>query len=371
MDVLSEVLRVVRLSGAVHFRGQFTRPWAFMSSSPDMLPARLRPGAESITPFHVAISGRCWLTCGKFPPVALEAGDVIVLARGDQHVMASDPGLEPIPIKEIYAQPQQDRITVLSHGGGGEETGFICGYLYSDQRFAPLLDAMPAVLCIRVRSEALLLEAATDDLRMTKPIKVEHEAAWWQAAIAHLIREATQPGPGNRAVLGRLSEMLFMEIVRWQLSHVNEGRRGWLAGLNDPQVGRVLTLLHAEPARPWTVGELAKHAAMSRAALARRFVELIGETPMEYLIAWRMHLARRLLGESPLSLADIAARVGYNSEAAFNRAFRRVVGMPPVTWRQSRAISQQLENEPQGIRTPYGGHHLTSPSSISSVPHSG
>jgi AraC family transcriptional regulator, alkane utilization regulator len=141
MDVLSEVLRVIRLSGAVHFIGKFTEPWAFMSSSPDMLPARLEPGAESITPFHVMVSGSCWLSCGKLPPIALETGDVFLIARGDQHVMASDLGLIPVPIKQIYAQPSRDEITVLRHGGGGEETRFICGYLHSDQRFSPLLDA--------------------------------------------------------------------------------------------------------------------------------------------------------------------------------------------------------------------------------------
>jgi AraC family transcriptional regulator, alkane utilization regulator len=350
MDVLSEVLRVIRLSGAVHFIGKFTEPWAFMSSSPDMLPARLEPGAESITPFHVMVSGSCWLSCGKLPPIALETGDVFLIARGDQHVMASDLGLIPVPIKQIYAQPSRDEITVLRHGGGGEETQFICGYLHSDQRFSPLLDAMPALVCIRVRNGRLILEAAADDLRTTKPITLEHEGGWWEAAINHLVREATQPGLGNRALLARLSELLFMEVLRWQLSYVTEGRRGWLAGLNDLQVGRVLTLLHAEPARSWTVEELAQRAAISRAGLAKRFVELVGETPMQYLTGWRMHLARRLLSESPLGLAEIASRVGYDSEAAFNRAFRRVVGTPPASWRQAKASAQGIEDGQPGQR---------------------
>jgi AraC family transcriptional regulator, alkane utilization regulator len=343
MDVLSEVLHVIRLSGAVHFLGNFTRPWAFMSSSPDMLPARLEPGAESITPFHVAVSGRCWLACGKLPPVLLEAGDVIVITRGDQHVMASDLGLTPVPIKTIFAQPLRDQITVLKHGGGGEETQFICGYLHSDQRFSPLLDALPALLCVRVRSGKLILEAA-DELQTTAPIVLEGEVSWWETAIGQLIREATQPGPGNRALLARLSELLFLEVLRWQLSHATDGRRGWLAGLNDLQVGRVLTLLHAEPARSWTVEELAQRAAISRAALAKRFVDLVGETPMQYLTGWRMHLARRLLIESPLGLAEIASRVGYDSEAAFNRAFRRAAGMPPATWRKAKAAAKPAED---------------------------
>jgi AraC family transcriptional regulator, alkane utilization regulator len=345
MDVLSEVLRVIRLSGAVHFLGKFTRPWAFMSSSPDMLPARLEPSAESITPFHVAVSGRCWLACGKLPPILLERGDVIVISRGDQHIMTSDPGLKPVPIKQIYAQPSRDRITALEHGGGGDETQFICGYLHSDQCFRPLLDALPAVLCIRVRGSDVVLETSDDAQRTIRSITLRGEAGWWEAAIGQLIREATQPGLGNRALLGRLSELLFLDVLRWQLSYATDARHGWLAGLNDPQVGKALTLLHAEPARAWTVEELAKQAAISRAALAKRFADLVGETPMQYLTGWRMHLARRLLIESPLGLAEVASRVGYDSEAAFNRAFRRAAGMPPASWRKAKASATHAEHE--------------------------
>jgi AraC family transcriptional regulator, alkane utilization regulator len=351
MDVLSEVLRVIRLSGAVHFLGKFTRPWAFMSSSPDMLPARLEPSAESITPFHVAVSGRCWLSCGDLPPIVLEGGDVIVISRGDQHIMMSDPGLKAVPIKEIYAHPSRDQITVLEHGGGGEETRFICGYLHSDQCFRPLLDALPAVLCIRVRSRDVILETSDEDQRTTKSITLRGEAGWWEAAIGQLIREATQPGLGNRALLGRLSELLFLDVLRWQLSCATDARHGWLAGLNDPQVGKALTLLHAEPARSWTVEELAKRVALSRAGLAKRFVDLVGETPMQYLTGWRMHLARRLLIESPLGLAEIATRVGYDSEAAFNRAFRRVAGVPPASWRKTKASAEHPEDEQMGRNT--------------------
>jgi AraC family transcriptional regulator, alkane utilization regulator len=339
MDVLSEVLRVVRLAGAIHFLGEFTRPWAFISSSPDVLPARLVPGAESISVFHIATSGSCWIECGKLPPVSIAVGDVVVLPRGDQHVMASDPALTPVPIKDIYAQPMRDQITVLKHGGDGEETRFICGYLHSDQRFAPLLDALPELACVRTRNGALILEAFTDGAPIRDPITLENEAGWWKAAVGRLIGEATRPSPGNRAMLARLSELLFLEIVRWQLRHVSESHRGWLAGLNDPHVGRAIALLHAEPARAWTVDELADQVAISRAALAKRFVELVGEAPMQYLAGWRMHLARRLLHESTLSLAEIAARVGYESEAAFNRAFSRVVGTPPGTWRHAKAAA--------------------------------
>jgi AraC-like DNA-binding protein len=340
VDVLSEVLRVIRLSGAIHFNARFTRPWAVMTSPPDLLASRLMPGAEAISLFHIATNGGCWITWGNTAPIRIETGDVMVFPRGDQHVMASDPGLTPVPIPSIFPKISTEQVTRVKHGGGGEEAHFVCGYLHSDQRFAPLFDAMPTLVCVRMRNDTLVLDSFSDTGRDADPVTLKDAAGWWQAATGHLITEAERPGPGNRAMLARLSELLFMEVLRWQLSHGAQGRTGWLAGLNDPHVGRALTLLHAEPARPWTVEELADCAAISRAAFVKRFVELVGEPPMQYLAEWRMHLARRLLRESVLGLAEIAARVGYESEAAFNRAFNRLVGTPPGTWRQTSGVSQ-------------------------------
>jgi AraC-like DNA-binding protein len=263
----------------------------------------------------------------------------VVFARGAQHVLASKPGIAPVPIKDIY-RPSAERITVLQHGGGGEESRFICGFLHSDQRFAPLLDTMPALTCVRVRDGALLLEAYSDTCRYAEPVRLQEPPHWWQAAIAHLVNEASRSGPGNRAVLARLSELLFMEVLRWQLTYLSNGNSGWLAGLNDPHIGRALALMHADPARGWTVEDLARESGISRAGLAKRFVELVGDTPMQYLAGWRMHLARSLLRESNIGIAQLAARVGYESEAAFSRAFRRAVGIPPATWRDANATDQ-------------------------------
>lgn len=345
MDVLSEVLRVVRFSGAIHFCAEFTHPWGILSSPPDMLATRLFPGAEVITPFHIATGGRCWLSWGEVTPIAFEAGDVVVFARGSQHVLASAKDVEPVPIKDIY-RPAADRITVLRHGGGGEEARFICGFLHSDQRFGPLIDAMPALTCIRVRDGALWLEAYTDTGPYGAPVRLSEPALWWQAATDHLARETARSGPGNRAVLGRLSELLFMEVLRWQLTYISEGHSGgWLAGLNDPHVGRALALMHAEPARAWTVEMLAQEAGASRSALAKRFVDLVGEAPIQYLASWRMQLARRLLRESNAGLAELAARVGYESEAAFSRAFRRAVGISPAKWRDAHADVSEPADE--------------------------
>jgi AraC-like DNA-binding protein len=342
VDVLSEVLRVVRLSGAIHFCAEFTRPWAIRTSPPEMLAGRLIPGAEVVIPFHIATAGRCWLSWGQVQPIPIEVGDVVVFARGAQHTLASEPDVTPVPIGSIY-RPSPGQITILRHGGGGDECRFVCGFLHSEQRFGPLLDAMPALTCVRVRDGVLRLEAFTDDGRYSEPVTLDQDPQWWTAAIAHLVSETAKPGPGNRAVLARLSELLFMEVVRWQLSYISEGHSGWLAGLNDAHVGRALSLLHAEPARPWTVDELAQQAGLSRAALAKRFVELVGETPMQYLAEWRMQLARRQLRESTLGLAEVAARVGYESEAAFSRAFRRLVGVPPATWRQANLTSPEAK----------------------------
>lgn len=344
MDVLSEVLRVVRLSGAIHFCAEFTHPWAILSSPPEMLASRLFPNAEAVTPFHIATAGKCYLSWGSVAPIEFEAGDVVVFSRGTQHVLASKPGIAPVPIKDIY-RPSADRITVLQHGGEGEESRFICGFLHSDQRFAPLLDTMPSLTCIRVRESVMILESYTDNGRYAAPVSLKEPPHFWQAAIAHLVSEASGAGFGNRALLARLAELLFMEVLRWQLIYLSSGNTGWLAGLNDPHVGKAISLMHGDPARAWTVDDLAQASGISRAALAKRFVELVGDSPMQYLAGWRMHLARSLLRESNIGIAQLALRVGYESETAFSRAFRRAVGIPPTAWRDASVESTGTEED--------------------------
>ena len=218
----------------------------------------------------------------------------------------------------------------------------MCGFLHSDQRFGPLLDAMPALTCIRVRDGAIRLEAFTDVGRYAEPVRLDQDPHWWTAAIDHLVSETAKPGPGNRAVLARLSELLFTELVRWQLSYISEGHGGWLAGLNDAHVGRALSLLHAEPARPgrWRCwhGKPEYHvrrlagASLSWSATRPCNTWRTGEC------MWRGDNCVKAAG-----LGEIAARVGYESEAAFSRAFRRLVGVPPASWRQSNMASPELQ----------------------------
>jgi len=331
MDVLSEVLRVVRLSGAVHFIGEFSEPWAFETSPPQMAAARLKVPEGSVTPFHVCMEGRCTVVSGGLPPMFIEADDVIVFPRGDQHLMSGEVRIAPVPIHQIYSRPSTERITVLKHG----VSRFICGYLQSDQQFDPLLSSLPAVLCVRARGGTLRLETYDEGGSKVYLIDQPRELEWWSASVRFLIGETAAPGPGNRAVLARLAESLFVQLLRWLFQHSVRGH-GWLAGLHDPQVGRVLSLLHALPDRSWTVDELAREVGSSRATLARRFLELVGQSPIQYLASWRMHLARDLLRETTLGVGEVAGRIGYESEAAFNRAFRRAVGVPPAAWRLSK-----------------------------------
>lgn len=340
MDVLSEVLRIVRLSGAMHFSADFTAPWAFSSSPPALFTARLKLPGGSVTPFHVIVDGHCWVTVDDLPPMRIGSGDVIVFPRCDQHVMASGLDVAPVPIADVYRHPSDDQITHMAYGGGGTPARFVCGYLHFDHRFSPLLDSLPPVLCIRSRDDAIVLETLDRSGTSEHVIDQPHEVDWWKASLRYLVGETLHPGAGNHAVLGRMAESLFIEVVRWRLRYTDQGSSGWLAGLHDPQVGRVLRLLHTRPEYPWTVEELAREAAMSRAALAQRFVALVGQSPIEYLTEWRMHVARHLLEESQLGLGEIAERVGYASEAAFSRAFRRTTGLPPGTWRRSEPLQR-------------------------------
>jgi AraC family transcriptional regulator, alkane utilization regulator len=345
MDVLSEVLRVVRLSGAIHFLAELQHPWAFSSSSHEILAARLKLPHGSVTPFHIFIEGGCHVTSGDLPTLRVERGDVIIFPRADVHVLASELGLTPVPIKDIYSKPSKEQITVVRYGGDGDPARFICGFLHLDQLFDPLLESLPDVICVRSRSSGVLLETLDSSGRTILPIEPKREVRWWRSSLEYLIEETAAPDPGHSAVLARLTEALFVQVLRWQIRQAAGSYGGWLAGLHDAQIGRVLSLIHASPERAWTVVELSKAAAMSRAALAKRFVDLVGRSPIQYISDWRMHLARNLLRESTLSLAEIGTRLGYQSEAAFSRAFRREVGLPPAGWRHANNHSTPLQEE--------------------------
>lgn len=333
MDVLSDVLRVVRLSGAVFFTADFSSPWAIESPIPERLASAVVPQAECIVLFHILVEGECEIECSGHPKTYMDRGDVIVFPRGDQHTMRSHDAATPTPLTSIFSPGAHHEPPQLSYGGGGHTSRFVCGYLNCDQRFSPLVEALPTMLLARSRNDYSSIEAV--DPRGVRPTHLpEGSGSWLGTTLKFTINEARVSRPGNSAMLGRLTELMFVEILREYMQRLTGDQTGWLAGLNDPHVGKALRLLHTNPERNWTVDDLAREVAVSRSVLAQRFTELVGETPIRYLAAWRMQLAKQMMREGTGNILDVATRVGYDSEAAFNRAFKRATGSPPAAWRR-------------------------------------
>jgi AraC-like DNA-binding protein len=322
VDVLSDVLRVVRLSGAVLFRCEFSLPWAVVTPDPGELARLLLPGAKQLMLFHLVAKGRCWIRLQGGEPFRADTGDVVVFPYGDAHAMASDLSMKPAPIARLLgASTQKGAMRVCVAGGGGEETELVCGFLHCDELlFNPLCKALPSVIHVKSASEPGI--------------------SFLAATVRHTISEAGAAQPGNTCLLSRLSELLFIEALRRHIAGLPPGTVGWLAALNDPVVGRALQLMHAQPAHPWTVDRLARECASSRSLLAAQFKALLGQPPMRYLASWRLQLAAEMLREGAQGIAAIAARTGYDSEPAFNRAFKRYAGQPPAAWR-ARTLSLQ------------------------------
>ena len=383
-DALSELLRAVRLRGAIFYYVDGIAPWVAEAPAAQEIVAAILPGAEHMIEYHVVTRGRCFGTLIGGSTVELREGDVIMFPQGDAHVISSAPGMRvanvdtafyfsPRPPQLPYvlmqrgdrtlmpsdraagdgcsgfarprAHPLLDNagaavntsdaivrtaamdgsaspstppseMTARLDGGGTERATVVCGFLGCDARpFNPLLAALPRMLH--------LPGAAT-------------QSTWISHFIRVAVEEANLKRPGGEAVLERLSEMMFVDVVRRYLEALPGEQTGWLAGLRDRFVGRALGLLHSRPSHRWTIDELGDAVGLSRSALHERFAELVGQPPMQYLAQWRMQLASRLLLESTMNVASIALETGYESEAAFSRAFKRLVGMPPATWRRKR-----------------------------------
>jgi AraC-like DNA-binding protein len=336
MDVLSDVLRVVRLSGAVFFTAEFSSPWAIESPLPDKLAAAVMPHAECVVLFHILVEGDCEVDCPAHPVTVMQSGDVVVFPRGDRHTMRSHGAGAPSPLTSIFSPGRRDDTPQLSYGGGGRASRFVCGYLNCDQRFSPLVDALPTMLLVRGRDDYSSIEAV--DARGTLPALVpQGSGTWLGTTVKFTVNEARAARPGNGAMLGRLTELMFVEILREYMQRLPPSRGGWLSGLKDPHVGKALRLMHEDPIRDWTVDELAREVAISRSVLAQRFTTLVGEAPMRYLAGWRMQVAKQMMRDGEVNIQDVATRVGYESEAAFSRAFKRATGSPPAAWRRAAA----------------------------------
>ncbi len=329
-DVLSDLLRTVRFRGALFYYIEGASPWvAEAPSAREIIPAIL-PDAEHMIEFHGIVSGACWAAIVGETPVRLKAGDVVLFPQGDAHVMSSAPGLRapstdtafffsPRPPQLPYSLSLQDAeiTTARLDGGGRDRTTVVCGFLGLDAKpFNPLLAALPRVL--HVRGDTLGADS------------------WVTTFLRAVVAESNQKRPGGEAVLERMSEMLFVEVLRRHIDSLPPEQTGWLAGMRDAAVGRALALLHERPAETWTLERLSEGAGLSRSSLHERFVHLIGQPPMQYLTRWRMQVAAGLLRDTNATVQGISLDVGYESEAAFSRAFKREVGVSPGAWRQKR-----------------------------------
>ena len=330
-DVRSDMLRVVRLRGAIFSYVECTDPWvAETPRSREIIPA-IMPGVEHLMPFHGVATGSCWASLADDEPLRLEAGDLALFPLGDHHIMSSAPGLRakvvdprayfaPRPAQLPHAlSVTEDGLVPRRDGGGPVRNTVVCGFLGCDANpLNPLLASMPRIL------------------RMPR---VAPEGSSWVGDFIHLmVEESRRQRPGGEAVLERMSEMLFVEVLRRYVDMIPAGQTGWLAGLRDPAIGRALAVIHDRPAVPWTLERLGEAAAVSRSVLHERFVQLIGQPPMQYVAQWRMQLASASLRDTDAKVADIASVVGYESEAAFSRAFRRAVGESPAAWRRARRV---------------------------------
>jgi len=320
MDALSDVLKSVRLEGAVYLNAEFTAPWCVRAQyGVDGLGGRLR-GAEHVVFFHFFAEGGCQVPLATGQVLRVRAGDVLMFPNAERQLMGSDLRLVPADAEALLAsaaEPEAD-VVHLRHGGGGAMSRLICGY----------------VACTR-RVSRLLFGGLPEAIRV--PMGDGLGAVLLQELLRVGVRESSGERPGAQSLLAKLSELLFVEALRRYVEGLPIDGTGWLAGVRDRYVGRALTLMHSHPERAWTVDQLAREVALSRSALAERFAALVVEAPMKYLARWRLGLAAQALEHGGESIARIAERSGYESEAAFNRAFKREYGKPPAAWRRSAA----------------------------------
>ncbi|MCC6848379.1 MAG: AraC family transcriptional regulator [Deltaproteobacteria bacterium] len=317
MDVVSDVLRAVRFSGLVIFQTELTAPWGLAVPPAATLAGVFGLGTRRLIPLHAVAKGRGVSVLDGVE--ALAEGDVVMYPHGDAHVLASDATVMPTPVGGLLPPLTPESLTVVRHGGGGALTRVVCGFIHCDEAvFNPLAVSLPKVLCGRGNGGAGATSLA--------------------GLLQLVLSEAATPRAGTTTILTRLTELMFVEVLRTYMEALPAEQTGWFAGLRDPFVGRALQRLHAEPARDWSVEELGRAVGLSRSALVDRFHALVGQPPMSYLTHWRIQLATRLLCDSHASVATIGEQVGYASEAAFSRAFRRVVGKPPAAWRREAAL---------------------------------
>jgi AraC-like DNA-binding protein len=304
-DPLGEALHFLRMSGAYYCRSELTAPWGLTL-----------PSTPGYLWFHVVTAGRFWLETAEPEGRWLQLGDLALLPHGEGHVLRSEPGAPAPGILDLERQAVSDRYEILRSGGGGAPTGLICGAVrFAHPAAGNLLEILP---------QAIHIEAAGSP-----------RLEWIHTMLRLMAIEAGELRPGGEAVITRIGDILVIQAIRAWLESDPAAQTGWLGALSDRQLGRAISAIHRDPARNWTVASLAKEAAMSRSAFAARFTELVGEPVMSYVSRWRMQVAVAALREEGATVGQLADRLGYRSEAAFSRAFKRMIGHAPGALRRS------------------------------------
>lgn len=326
MDVLSEVLKAVKLDGAVFFNGEFSAPWCAREPDSCTMASYLSTRTSHVIIFHLIIDGRAYARVERDgSAVPLKAGDIVIIPHGDAHLMGNGPPVTPIDSAKQLQQVLAEGRMISQFGGGGELTKLICGYLTCDPQLSQVFMAgLPSIIKVNIRDNP--------------------SGQWLEDTLRYSVDHAEASGPGGSAVVAKLSEALFVETLRRYIAQLPHAQTGWLAGVRDPDVGKALALLHRQPAHPWTIATLAHEVGVSRSVLAERFQHYLSDTPIGYLTRWRLQLAAQLLTSTSKSVAEVAGDVGYESEPSFNRAFKREFGLPPARFRTHSKSSRKKEN---------------------------
>jgi len=322
MDVLSEVLKVVKLQSAVFYNGEFSAPWSLRSPPSRTIAPYLAPEAEHVIIFHLLTEGRASVRLEDGHHAVLGPGEIVVFPHGDPHIIENGSPADTVDLSQELDRILGQGLKASRMGGGGDLTRFVCGYMVCDPRLSQVfLSGLPPLFKVRIRDDA--------------------SGGWLENSIRFSVNQAGMHHAGGEAVLARLSEVLIVETLRRYIGSLPPEQTGWLAGARDSEVGRALALMHRNPAHPWTLAKLAGEVSVSRSVLAERFRHYLNESPIAYLTRWRLQLGGQMLSSTSYSVARIAAEVGYESEAAFNRAFKREFTIPPARFRsQSRSGSR-------------------------------
>jgi len=329
-QLVRDGLKCLQLSGALFVRAHLTRPWAYHSPELERLQRMLKPGDRRIILFHIITEGSCQATLNESGDEAeVSAGDIIILPFADQHTVGDPRPVSPVDLSALMPPPPWTSLPVITYGGGGPTTTILCGYLLSDDApLNPVLASLPRFMRVRGAQGPL--------------------ARWVESSVQYAMHASEGRAGTDDPVLMRLPELLFMESL-CEFVRQEPPRGGWLAGLSDPIVGRALGCMHSQPGHPWTLKELSRRTAASRSTLDERFRLFLGRAPMSYLIAYRLQLAGRQLRSTNATLAEIAELVGYGSEAAFSRAFKRHTGATPGEWRLGATLRRRAERGAAGV----------------------